>query len=313
MRRQVAENTETEGMNPREKMWQLRENICQSTGTKIWDGLDESHASLPLVGVSHKGNRRNLVSHPPNNIFFPEENGLYGIGSWQKSQAKKMPLKKMSKKMEGGKGPPSRPVPRPHPGPTPRPNRPTPRPNIPPYSGPGPGPKPTPSPTTGCKTEFTVNFLQLSAIPPALFVDPTNPNEQTLGTRYVYNDGLRDKNTLDELTNSKASGICTRTQARVGSPTVGLQLGGGYCQFTYVLKDSQNRSITFTATGEVSDSVGGVLSITGGSQSALGAFGEIELLPVNLAANGQFNTVTGDFFLDPLFYLADAKVSVPCS
>jgi hypothetical protein len=143
-------------------------------------------------------------------------------------------------------------------------------------------------------------------------VDPNNQDEQALGTRYVYNDGLRDHDTLDELIGSRASGICTRVQARVGNADIGLQRGRGQCHFTYALRDSRNRDIIFTATGDVVDSLGGVLSITGGSQTTVGAFGEIELLPVNLVGNGKFEVEAGDFFLDPLFYSADARIYVPC-
>ena len=44
----------------------------------------------------------------------------------------------------------------------------------------------------------------------------------------------------------------------------------------------------------------------------LGAYGEIELVPVNLQPDGSFEVETGDVFLDPLFYLADAAIFVPC-
>ena len=163
----------------------------------------------------------------------------------------------------------------------------------------------------GCRVPFNADFLQFSAIPPALFNNPNNPNEQDLGTRYVYSDALRDQNTLDELQGSKSSGTCTRTQARVGNDIVGLQLGQGFCTFTYTLFDG-TKEITFTAAGEVVDSLGGVLSVTGGSQSAVGAYGEIELIPVNLNPDGSFEPENGDFFLDPLFYLADASIFIPC-
>jgi hypothetical protein len=44
----------------------------------------------------------------------------------------------------------------------------------------------------------------------------------------------------------------------------------------------------------------------------LGAYGEIELVPVNLQSDGSLEVENGDVFLDPLFYLADAAIFVPC-
>ena len=282
----------------RKSMLQQRESMRQShQGTRYWNGLEENGVDLPLFGLSHYGNRRKIRSSTAANLFSRENldsvsasgrSGRYETSSNTKS-SKKSSSKGGSK---GGKG--SQPGPRPNP----RPPRP-------------PGPSP-PTGAESCTKVITLDFLQLSAIPPALFVNPADPNEQTLGTRYVYNDGLRDQDTLDELTDSNVAGTCTRTQARVGNPTIGLQLGGGTCQFTYTLRDSRNREIVFTASGEVVDSLGGILSITGGSRSALGAYGEIELLPVNLQPDGDFDVATGDFFLDPLFYVADATVIVPC-
>ena len=63
----------------------------------------------------------------------------------------------------------------------------------------------------------------------------------------------------------------------------------------------------------MADLLGGVLSITGGTSSVIGAYGEIEVIPVNLKPDGLFEVENGDFFVDPLFYLTDASIFVPCS
>ncbi|KAG7338936.1 hypothetical protein IV203_034605 [Nitzschia inconspicua] len=163
-----------------------------------------------------------------------------------------------------------------------------------------------------CQSPMTLQFLQFSAIPPAVFVFPQDPNVQDMGTRYIYNNDLRDAETLDELVGSRSNGICTRTQSRlVDSSGAVLQLGGGHCTFTYTMFDG-SREFTMEASGVVADSEGGTLSIVGGTKDAIGAFGEISLTPVNLAPDGNFEKDDGDFFLSPLFYLADAILLVPC-
>lgn len=191
-------------------------------------------------------------------------------------------------------------------------------PSLSPPTVPSPLPLPPSSASTFCRVPITISFLQFSAIPPALVVYPDDPNAQDLGTRYVYNNDLRDPETLDELSESRCTGICTRTQSRfvIGGDDEEeeqevLQLGGGQCSFTYSLFDGE-RGFTFEATGMVVDSLGGTLAITGGTKDAIGAFGEIELLPINVQADGSFVPAPGDFFLEPLFYLADATLFVPC-
>jgi hypothetical protein len=276
--------------------------MLEMTGMSTWKGFDDN-GQLPAFGVSHEANRRALQAKKG----APGGN-RYGIG---KKYAK------ASKKSKGKGDPPPIPPPypapnqRPNPRPTPRPPTPTPpvvSPSVQPPSGLPPSVQP---PTDGCRVLLNVDFLQFSAIPPALFNNPNDPNEQELGTRYVYNDALRDQETLDELLGSRVSGSCTRTQSRLGNDDIGLQLGRGHCQFTYTLFDGSDE-ITITATGDIVDSMGGVLAITGGTQSVLGAYGEIELIPVNLLPDGSFEVETGDVFLDPLFYLGDASIFVPC-
>jgi hypothetical protein len=270
--------------------------MLPTTGKKTWEGFDDGGQLSPF-GVTHEANRLALKqskSGTGNNSFqHPPAKGTYGIGtvrkggkqskSSKKGSSKKRKSSKKSSKKASSKA-----------------------------SSKGPATTPGPPTGGGCRVSVNVDFLQFSAIPPALFNDPSNPEEQDPGTRYVYNDSLRDQITLDELQGSGGSGTCTRTESRAGNDVIGLQLGRGYCQFTYTLFDG-NKEITFTAAGEVVDSLGGILSITGGTSSVIGAYGEIEIIPVNLNPDGSFEVETGDFFLGPLFYLADASIFVPCS
>lgn len=299
-RRESSEESETRALpGGRRRSDAFVNRILRATGTKTWEGFDDSGELLPF-GVTHEVNRRTLglqqlkdQTSTDSFLQFPPDVNNYGIGV-----KKKKGSKKSGKKGTKGGNPnnPSTPY-----------SKSAKRPTVPP---PSPTPRPPTPPT--CRVRVNVDFLQFSAIPPALFNDPFNPNEQELGTRYVYNDALRDQRTLDEIEGSRGSGTCTRTESRVGNDIIGLQLGRGYCQFTYTLFDG-NKEITFTAAGEVVDSLGGVLSITGGTSSVIGAYGEVELLPVNLKPDGSFEVETGDFFLDPLFYLADASIFVPCA
>lgn len=303
---QIEDSQVSDNEKRREKMRELREELLKSSREILWNGVEESGLDLPRF-IVHEGNRRHLNSdHSLPVPFSDDENSsLYAIGSLDSqgrdhasSQAqgnpRPRPSSKSSKSSGSGKGK-----------------------GVSSKGGKGKGGSsakpPNSQPPPGCTLQLDVDFLQLSAIPPAVFVNPNDPDEQTLGTRYIFNDGLRDQDSLDELVGSNASGSCTRTQARIGDVDIGLQLGRGHCQFTYTIKDARNREIIFSVSGDVTDSLGGVLSITGGSNNALGAFGEIELLPVNLGGNGQFVPEPGDFFLDPIFYLADARIYIPCT
>jgi hypothetical protein len=187
-----------------------------------------------------------------------------------------------------------------------------------------------------------MQFLQFSAIPPAILVFPQDPNVQDMGTRYIYNNDLRDAESLDELVGSRGIGVCTRTQSRLEDTTGAvLQLGGGHCTFTYTMFDG-SREFSMEASGTIFDSLGGTLSIVGGTKDVLGAFGEITLVsarmvkksflktyaivssltdrfilfggktPVNLTPDDDFERDDGDVFLSPLFYLADVVLFVPC-
>jgi hypothetical protein len=136
-------------------------------------------------------------------------------------------------------------------------------------------------------------------------------NAQEFGTRYVYNDDLRFMPSLDSVPGSRASGTCTRTQSRIGNDQIGLQLGMGHCQFKYQLSNG-DREVIFTASGEVSDSAGGVLPITGGGKSSFGAYGEVKLEPITVQSDGSIISNDGDFFLDANFYRVEASLVFPC-
>lgn len=68
----------------------------------------------------------------------------------------------------------------------------------------------------------------------------------------------------------------------------------------------------FTASGEVSDSAGGVLPITGGGKSSFGAYGEVKLEPITVQSDGSIISNDGDFFLDANFYRVEASLVFPC-
>ena len=155
-----------------------------------------------------------------------------------------------------------------------------------------PPPPPTQSPGGNLCQLRRLRFMQLTAFQPPIYVNPALPDDQTVGTQYVYNDALFDPDSLDELPNSKASGLCTRIQSRtnIGGE---LQLGGGHCTFVYEMRDG-NEMITFSVTGTIMDSMGGILPITGGAKALSGGVvGEIEILPVNLAADGGYEREDG--------------------
>lgn len=298
--------------------------ILVDVGSQALDGLDETRdlaAFLNEAGpqtLDGSDETRELAA------LFPSPRNLKG---------KKGPPIKIVK--GPGKGPnhgkgPNRPYygigithpglrpPKPDPAPPP-PRPPTPRPTGgPPPRGPTPMPAPPPvgpptaPPISGNRCQLpNLEFLQLTAVPPPIFVNPNVPDDQTLGTQYVYNDALFNLTTFDEITGSKVSGTCTRTQSREDNTPQGSVLGAGHCTFTYKLFDGQN-TFTFSATGEIADSLGGILDITGGSQALLGAYGQIQLLPADLGNDGSFVPAEGDIFLTPLVYLADATIFFPC-
>jgi hypothetical protein len=279
----------------------------------LWNGLD-SYPDIANAVISHDGNRRALMGGRASSSR-QKENGvsMKSMGKGGKKSAKEKKKKRQP--------PPPRPSgrpPNPRPHPTPGSNQAAPwypkptknQPHYPPQSSNSGGPG-------LCVTSLNVEFLQFAALPPAVFVDPNDPNEQVLGTQFVYNDALYNQTTMDEIRGSRATGVCTRTQYRInnsGGPG-DFQVGGGYCQFVYTLftGGANNRNpVTFTAAGAVRDRDGGVLPITGGAQGFVGAYGELELIPVLIGTDQKYEVDSGDFFLSPLLYLADAAIFIPC-
>ena len=107
--------------------------------------------------------------------------------------------------------------------------------------------------------------------------------------------------------------MCTRTQPSFGTDAIGFSPGRGVCWLTYAFQ-MDGQEISVSASGELVDGEGGILAITGGSRNAIGAYGEIELSPVNLLPDGTLQDMTeGNIFADPLFYEANIAIRIPCS
>jgi hypothetical protein len=298
------------------KQQQLRhQRLLAEAGKRYWSrpGADDG-PQLPVLPdfyielhkTSNNSRRRHLSSakgftrtgHDSFQMIGNSPLSDYGIGisdGSNESQPKKVPQqpehprnhkdsKKSSKESSGGKGintggKPTRP-------PAFSPTRP---PGQPPVRPPSIRPPSLPPPTSNggggggvCQSPITMQFLQFSAIPPAILVFPQDPNVQDMGTRYIYNNDLRDAESLDELVGSRGIGVCTRTQSRLEDTSGAvLQLGGGHCTFTYTMFDG-SREFSMEASGTIFDSLGGTLSIVGGTKDVLGAFGEITLVSARM-------------------------------
>jgi hypothetical protein len=143
-----------------------------------------------------------------------------------------------------------------------------------------------------------------------VFIDYDNPEVQDFGTVYIYSDPLADQAT-EILDSSFVSGHCVRTQMRINQGTDFIA-GGGYCHFAYTVFDGV-QSATFTVEGEVFDSFGGKLAVSGGTGYFTGVEGFISLSPVLLQQGGEFTPSDADFFSGPVNsnafgYLANAKL-----
>ncbi len=276
------------------------ERLLAEAGRRFWsrrisDGGQELQKLPAFVRPARNYNSRsrNLAGPTGHDSFLTVENAPpkdYGIGTntnnHEPLQRSEYRYERKYSKSHSGKGKdhisrPSRPPP----------SKPSQRPPYPSHIHP-----PTPTivrpPSHGndngntvCQTPITWQFLQFSAIPPAVLAIPQAPNVQDMGTRYIYNSELRDATTLDELVGSRSNGVCTRTQSRQDNSSSNkaevFQLGGGHCSFSYTLYDG-NDELTLEASGTVTDSVGGTLAITGGTKDALGAFGEMTLVRIVL-------------------------------
>ena len=270
----------------KQRMREHEDRLLKESGKKLWSRRrDDGGPEFPIVPsfgpLPHQSSLYSMDNPRSRNLHGTDSFHMigttisdpdYGIGSGDNNRQTppehpRNKNSKSSKSSHSGQGPaPSRP---------PTPNR---QPTRPPSSIQPPTFLP-PSGGGSCKDPIRLQFLQFSAIPPAILVFPEDPNVQDLGTRYVYNSDLRDANTLDELIGSRSNGLCTRTQARIQEISGAVyQLGGGHCQFTYTLKDEGNRELTLEASGTVVDSMGGTLSITGGTKDAIGAYGEMTLV-----------------------------------
>jgi hypothetical protein len=156
-----------------------------------------------------------------------------------------------------------------------------------------------------CYIALSVDILQF----PALETIPVNPSDidnQSLGTKYIYNDIILDMKNMEELDGSFATGSCSRTQTRLPLGDAFVS-GGGYCHFTYTLFDGDN-TMSFNVAGEVFDGFNNTLAVTGGTESFLGVTGQITLQPMDLTEGGEFVQDDGDFFTDPSIYTAKATL-----
>jgi hypothetical protein len=167
---------------------------------------------------------------------------------------------------------------------------------------------------SSCFREVKLDYFQLPALQEPIdsnpvFVDYSNPNEQALGTVYIYNDVLLNQTTLVELNNSFVTGHCTRFQDRRNATGGNFISGGGLCHFSFSLFDGQETS-TLIVAGEIFDAFGGSLTITGGSKSFLGAVGQVVLSPVSVNNVGTFMNADNDIFIGVDGYLMNAEILV---
>jgi hypothetical protein len=165
-----------------------------------------------------------------------------------------------------------------------------------------------------CFLDIDLEFFQLPAINDPIgtnpiFIDYNVPNEQALGTAYIYNYPLLNQTTTNMLERSFATGHCSRIQMREIMDNGDFTSGGGYCHFTYTLYDGEN-TMSFNVAGEVFDFFGGTLAVEGGTLAFQGVTGQIDLTPVDITSDGGFTTSAADFFLAPDGYTADASLHI---
>jgi hypothetical protein len=173
-----------------------------------------------------------------------------------------------------------------------------------------------------CYQRRVITFLQLSALENSnnsdggpvnpVFINYNIPDAQNLGTVYIYNDALfedRSSSAAAELEGSFATGHCVRTQMRESMGDGSFVSGGGYCHFTYTLFDGRT-SYTFNAVGEVFDSFGGKLVITGGTESLVGVTGDVVLEPLQVSEDGSRLPSSEDVFLEADVYQSTASLYI---
>jgi hypothetical protein len=138
-----------------------------------------------------------------------------------------------------------------------------------------------------------------------------------LGTVYLFSSVLYEYVSNETTTNGTdigtilsgtfVTGVCTRTLNEIDNGGGIFTPGSSYCLFTYTIMDDDSQDfVTFNAAGEVVDVFGGTLSITGGTGALVGAYGDVELLPVY----ETFPPDAGDFFSEPLYYLGEAVLFI---
>ena len=166
----------------------------------------------------------------------------------------------------------------------------------------------------GCFLDMELDFFQLPAINDPIgtnpvLIDYNDPDEQALGTVYIYNGPLLNQTTTDILEMSFVTGHCSRIQMREAMDNGDFTSGGGYCHFTYTLYDGEN-TMSFNVAGEVFDFFGGTLAVQGGTLAFQGVTGQIDLTPVDIASDGGFTTSSADLFMAPDGYTADASLHI---
>jgi hypothetical protein len=141
-------------------------------------------------------------------------------------------------------------------------------------------------------------------------MDSAAADEQRLGTTFIYNDPILNQTTRNIIDGSFATGHCLRTQKREALDD-GSSAGGGYCHFTYTFSDGGNVVASINSAGEVFDSFGGTIAITGGTGSYIGARGELTVLPVEVNADLEFIHSDDDFFTGATGYTVAGEMIIP--
>ena len=136
-------------------------------------------------------------------------------------------------------------------------------------------------------------------------------DEQQLGTTFIYNDPILNQTTREIIDGSFATGHCLRTQRREALENGGTSAGGGYCHMTYTFSSGSKESATLNAAGELFDSFGGSIAITGGTGLYVGARGELKYLPVVVNDDFEFVPSSDDFFTGPTGYTVTGEITIP--
>jgi hypothetical protein len=125
---------------------------------------------------------------------------------------------------------------------------------------------------------------------------------EEVGTVFIYGGPLYDVNATI-IPNTNFTGVCTKTQKADVIDEDRNLVGGGYCQFTYILDIAADGTplTTMNAAGEVFDLAGGIMGITGGTGN-LG--GEAKVIPLYEDGATLF-----DFFTRAIVYEVNAIIA----